>query len=458
MLDTAIKTAHSSRDKFLEELIQFLKIPSISTLPAHKGDVIRCANWVADQLRHIGMDSVDLLPTGGHPIVYGEWLHAPGKPTMLIYGHYDVQPVEPLDEWVSPPFEPQVRGDSLHARGASDMKGQIFAVFKALECWQDDFPLNIKFLIEGEEEIASANLGAFIDNNMKKLNADFVLNCDTGFFAPDMPGIVYGIRGLASFELEIRSSQRDLHSGLFGGIVRNPVNSLCSLIAGMQDENGVILLPGFYDNVPDLEGEERSFLVKTALSDEQWLKMSTADVLFGEPEFTAQERLSHRPSLDIIGMWGGYLDEGIQNIVPATAGAKISFRTAPGQDPGDVTIQLESYLRQNMPDGMRYKLKEFGSSLGAVMDRESRHMQAAMSALRTVFQKEPMLTRLGFSIPVVGMIKEKMNLDTVLMGFALPDDGIHGPNEKLHLPNFYKGIDSYIHFLAEFVDDNVEME
>lgn len=449
-VDAALHFAREHKDTHLQQLKDLLAIPSISTLSEHAGDIARCAEWLAEQLRAIRMTRVEIIPTARHPVIYAEWLGAPGKPTVLVYGHYDVQPADPLNEWESPPFEPTIRDDYIHARGASDMKGQIFGQLKAMECLvhTGDPPLNIKYMLEGEEEIGSPNLETFIDDHKEMLSCDFVLNCDAGILAKDQPAITYGLRGLAYYELEIRAHKKDLHSGLFGGSVPNPAHVLCELIAGMHDTDGRVTLPGFYDRVRDLDREEREALAALPHTDEKWLEMAGSKGLYGEKGFTTIERVGARPTLEVNGIWSGFTGEGSKTVLPAVATAKISARLVADQHPPDVTQQLKTYLKENVPDFVDWELRPMVHGVGATMDRHSPYMEAAVGALKKIFGVEPLFRREGGSIPVVGILQEKLGVDSVMLGFAMPDDGIHGPNERQYLPNFFKGIETYIHFLS----------
>ncbi|MBI4556887.1 MAG: dipeptidase [Candidatus Hydrogenedentes bacterium] len=448
--DGALAHVRTHRAEHLEQLKQLVSIPSISTLPEYKGEVGRTAEWVAAELRRIGMTRVDIIATPGHPIVYAEWRGAPGRPTVLVYGHYDVQPVDPVSEWVSGPFDATVRGDNLYGRGASDMKGQILANLKAVEALaqQGPLPVNIKYVIEGEEEIGSLHLGDFIDSRREALRCDVVLNCDAGIHRPDQPAIVYALRGLAYFELEVRSPKQDLHSGLFGGSIRNPAQVLCELIAGMHDADGRVTLPGFYEKVQPLDDEERQVLAQVPHSDEEWREMTGVSALWGEKGYTTVERVGARPTLEINGLISGFTGEGSKTVLPAKALAKLSTRLVPNQDPGQVCGQLSEYLRRHAPEGVTWEVRELVHGAPAVVKRDSPAMRAAASALKEVFGVEPIFKREGGSVPVVGLLQQKLGVDSIMLGFALPDDGIHGPNEKQHLPSFYRGIETYIRFLT----------
>jgi len=447
-LNQAIEYAKSNHARYLSELKELCAIPSISTLPAHKADMQRAAEWFANQLTKLGFKNVDVLPTGGHPVVFGELLNAPGKPTILVYGHYDVQPVDPLNEWVSPPFDPTLRGDNLYARGVSDMKGQIHACLKAIESWvkQGGSPVNLKVMVEGEEELGSPNLGAFIAKHKDKLKCDVVLNVDSGILKPDLPSIVCGLRGLAYFEIWVRGPAHDLHSGLFGGSLHNPAQALCELIAGMHDANGHITLPGFYDKVRVLSEEERADHARTPHSDDEWKAMSGVSQLYGEKGFTTPERVGVRPTLEVNGILSGFTGDGIKTVLPAKAMAKISMRLVPYQDPAEVEQQLKEYLKRNAPSTVTWEVKAMGTAHPVLVERDSPGMRAAIAALQATFGVKPVFKLEGGSVPVVSMVKSQLGVDAVQMGFGLPDDNFHGPNEKLHLPSYYRGIEAFIRF------------
>jgi acetylornithine deacetylase/succinyl-diaminopimelate desuccinylase-like protein len=449
----AISYVRSNRGRYLVELKEFLAIPSISTLSEHKPDIQRAAEWVSRQLTGIGLQNVEIMPTAGHPVVYGEWLGASGKPTVLIYGHYDVQPADPLNEWISPPFEPTVRGDNIYARGASDMKGQVHAFLKALEALakNEGFRVNIKVIIEGEEEIGSPNLSAFMDMHKDKLMCDVALNADSGILRPDQPSIVYGLRGLAYFELWVYGPKQDLHSGMFGGSAHNPAQVLCELIAGMHDADGYITLPGFYDKVRQLSDDERAELARLPSSDEEWRKVAGVPQLFGEKGFTTLERLGARPTLEVNGILSGFTGEGAKTVLPAKAMAKISMRLVPYQDDTAVEEQLKEYLRKNAPATVRWEVKKLACTPAVLVQRDTDGVRAAVTALEATFGVKPIFKLEGGSVPVVSMVQAKLGVDSLLMGFGLPDDNLHSPNEKLHLPNFYRGVEAYIRFFDAVV-------
>lgn len=443
-----IESSKRNHDRYLTEFREYLSIPSISTLSEHKQDVQRCAEWLANQLNGIGFKKVEILTTSGHPVVYGEWLDAPGKPTVLVYGHYDVQPVDPLNEWTSPPFEPSVRGDNIYARGASDMKGQGHAVLKALEAWlkSGGLPVNVKMFFEGEEEIGSRNLEPFVEKYKSKLKCDVVLNCDSQILKADVPSLVYGLRGLDYFEVWVYGAKSDLHSGVFGGAVHNPAQVLCELIAGMHDANGHVTLPGFYDKVRVLSKEERAELARIPISDEAWQEMTGTKLLYGEKGFTTVERIGGRPTLEVNGLLSGFTGEGSKTVLPAKAMAKISTRLVPEQDNRAVENQLKEYLRKNAPQTVTWEVKNLTSAPAVLVDRNTPAMRAAASALQATFGVRPLFQLEGGSVPVVNMVKTRLGVDSVLLGFGLPDDNIHAPNEKQHLPTYYRGIEAYIRF------------
>ena len=449
--DSAIEYLRSNHEHFIGQFKEILAIPSVSTASEHKADVERMAKWLSDELDCLGMSNVEIMPTAGHPVVFGEWLHAEGKPTILVYGHYDVQPVDPIDEWISDPFGGEVRDEYIYARGASDMKGQAFAFLKALEAIKEhgDYPVNLKFLFEGEEEVGSPNLGDYIAKNFDLLKCDVVLNLDSAILGPDKPAIVYALRGLAYFEIILKGPSHDLHSGMFGGAIHNPAQVLCELIAGMHDSDGRITLPGFYDKVRGLSDEERGILSVSGYSNEQWKAMSGSPELTQENGFSPSECVGARPSLDVNGFLSGFTGEGSKTVLPAKAMAKISMRLVPDQDETEIHDMLCQYLKQNAPNTVTWEVIEHAHGPGSVMDRKSDFMRAAQNALTSVFGSEPLFKREGGSVPVVGMMQRQLGVDSVMLGFAMPDDGIHGPNEKQHLPTLFKGMETYIRFLGD---------
>jgi acetylornithine deacetylase/succinyl-diaminopimelate desuccinylase-like protein len=449
MLKEALEYAHQNHERFLTELKEVLTIPSISTDPAHKADVQRAAEWMAAQLRSIGMENVQVMPTGGHPVVYGEWLHA-GKsaPTVIVYGHYDVQPPDPLELWTTPPFEPSVRGDELYARGSADMKGQVVASLKAVESVMKNggLPVNLKWLIEGEEEIGSEHLDDFIKEHTDLLAGDFCLNTDAGLLAADKPSITTGLRGLAYFELRVHGPSKDLHSGLFGGIVHNPAQALAELIAGMHDKKGKVTLPGFYDKVRKLSKKEHKEFARLPLKKKLYLEQTTAPALWGDPDYTPSERIGARPTLEVNGLLSGFTGPGSKTVLPAWAMAKISCRLVPDQTPKDTTKQLEKYLKANAPKDVTWELTYLHGAEPALVGTDSVGIKAMSKALQSVWGKPPYFERGGGSIGAVVQMEKRLGVYSVLSGFSLPDCDAHSPNEKQHLPTWDKGIDTLIHF------------
>ncbi len=444
----ALDYAHQHQADFLDSLKELVAIPSISTNSEAAADIQRAAEWVAARLKQLGIDKVAVMSTAGHPLVYGEWLGAPGKPTVLIYGHYDVQPVDPLELWESGPFEPVVRGDNLYARGTSDMKGQDVAVFSALEAITSagPLPVNVKFLIEGEEEIGSPSLDEFIPQHKDLLKSDVALNPDAGMMGKDYPTITYGLRGLAAFELRVQGPASDLHSGLYGGVVHNPAAALAELIAGMHDSKGRVTLPGFYDDIPLLDPEERAEFARLPMDVEHFMEMTGVPMLWGEEGYTPLERVGARPTLEINGMLSGFTGQGIKTVLPAHAMAKITCRLVPNQDPEKIYESLQKYLEEKAPKTIRWELLKMQGGPASISDRHSAAVRAMVDALETVWGSKPMFRREGGSIPVVAQMQSILGIESVLTGFGLPDDNLHAPNEKQHLPTWYKGIDALIHF------------
>lgn len=446
---SSLQYARENRERFLNQLKDYLEIPSVSTDSRHNADIERAAQWTAEQIKGLGLENVNVLATEGHPVVYGEYLIAGvDAPTILVYGHYDVQPADPLELWKSGPFDPEVRGENLYARGASDMKGQVLATIKALEAVSSagEIPVNVKFLIEGEEEIGSPNLGKFIRDNKDLLSADYALNPDTGMIAPDKPTITYGLRGLAYFELRVYGPVRDLHSGLYGGVVHNPAQVLSELIAGMHDERGRITLPGFYDRVQQLSEEERAELARLPMDEAYYLEKTNVPALWGEEGYTPVERVGARPTLEVNGILSGFTGEGSKTVLPAEAMAKISCRLVPDQDPEDVYQQLLDYLQKRAPATVRYEVIILAGGKASISDRHSPGINAMEKAQESVWGRKPVFRREGGSVPVVGQFQDYLGLESINCGFGLPDDNLHSPNEKQHLPTWYNGIDTLIHF------------
>jgi acetylornithine deacetylase/succinyl-diaminopimelate desuccinylase-like protein len=438
--------------ELFQEFLKFLQIPSISTASEHEGDIQQAADYLVKKIASLGFKNVKAIPTTRHPIVYGEYLPDPNKPTLLIYGHYDVQPPAPLDEWDSQPFEPQIRGEHLYARGASDMKGQIWALISALESTlkTGKLPLNIKFLIEGEEEIGSPSLDSFLANHRPLLASDFVLNTDAGMIAPDKPTIVYGLRGLAYFELIIHGPKADLHSGQFGGVIDNPAKVLSHLIAKMHDSSGRVTLPGFYDQVRELTPEERENLASLGLNEGFYKQISGAPALGGESGFTPVERISARPTLDVNGLYAGYIEQGAKTIIPAYAMAKISTRLVPDQVPSEVHQSLRAFLEENVPETVTWELEFMSGAPAYINEEDVMGLTQFKEALQNTWGVKPFLKREGGSIPVATAMKDILGIDSIITGFGLPDDQIHSPNERVHLPTHKKGVEALIRFFVNF--------
>jgi acetylornithine deacetylase/succinyl-diaminopimelate desuccinylase-like protein len=447
----AIQYARDHQAEVLEDLKTLLRIPSVSTLPEHEKDITRAAEWIAGKMRAMGFENVALMPTARHPVVYGEWLKAGANaPTLLLYGHYDVQPVDPIDEWESDPFQPELRNDNLYARGASDMKGQLIAHLKAIEALQETsgLPVNFKFMIEGEEEIGSPSLAEFIQTHKGLLQADLCLNSDSGILSEDQPAITVALRGLTYFEIRLHGQRSDLHSGTFGGVVDNPALVMARLLAGMKDEKGRILLPGFYDDVRELTPHDLEMLPE--LSDAWWKEKAGAKVLFGEPGYSATERARSRPTFDVNGILSGFTGEGSKTVLPARAMAKISMRLVPDQTPAKIKQSLVKYLEEHVPATVSWELIDHAHANPAVIDTNSVAVQTAARAFEETWGKPAIYDRLGGTVPVVDMLQSELGVDTLMLGFGLPDDNIHGPNEKQHMPTLYKGVETVIRFLNEY--------
>ena len=439
----------ANTDRYLKELSDLLAIPSVSTDPERVPDIKRCAEWLADHMRGIGLQNVQIMPTQGHPVVYADWLGAPGKPTVLIYGHYDVQPPEPLELWTSPPFQATVRGDDLFARGASDDKGQTFIHLKAVEAFiktQGALPVNVKFLIEGEEEIGSEHLEGFVRDHAAMLKADLVLISDSSMFAKGVPSICYGLRGLAYMQIDLVGPNRDLHSGSYGGSVLNPIQALSEIISRLHDKNGRVTIPGFYDDVRKLSAKERTAFKKLPWSDAKYARDLGLRRLYGEKGFTTLERLWARPTAECNGIWGGFTDDGAKTVLPSRVSAKISMRLVPDQSSSKAARLFERYIKAIAPKGVQVTVRSLHGGEPVITPIESSGVRAAIVALERGFGKKPLYQREGGSIPIVVQFKKLLKIDTVLLGFGLPDENAHAPDEFLHLPNFYGGIRTVAHF------------
>jgi acetylornithine deacetylase/succinyl-diaminopimelate desuccinylase-like protein len=451
--DNAINYAKNNFNVFQNKLESFIRIPSVSTDTNHVKDIQSAAEFVKNQLIFLGVENVKILKTAGHPAVFGALLSSkPNVPTVLIYGHYDVQPADPIELWKTNPFEPTVNGDLLSGRGSSDMKGQILATLSAIESikMSDELPVNLKFIFEGEEEIGSPNLPEVLEKYGEMLSCDVILNPDAGMISPDTPTIVNGLRGLAYFEIKITGPDHDLHSGLFGGIVPNPAIVLCDLISGMHDQNGAITLPGFYDKVVVFSEKERDILSRLPITDQDFLKQTGAKKLSGEKGYTSIERIGIRPTLDVNGFYSGFIGEGSKTIIPSWAMAKISMRLVPYQDPDEVYNQFIKYVEQNIPPSVSWETKKHAGGFASTANLDHPGVIALSNALETVWGKKPVYKREGGSIPIVAEMQRTIGTESVLTGFGLPDDNIHSPNERLHLPTWRKGILAIIHFLYNF--------
>jgi acetylornithine deacetylase/succinyl-diaminopimelate desuccinylase-like protein len=450
----AIQYARNHHEEFLAQLSELVRIPSVSTAPEHHVDIQTTAEKIRDLLLQSGFSTARLMPTQGSPIVYAENLSAgPTEPTVLIYGHYDVQPADPLDQWETGPFEPTVRDGRLYGRGASDMKGQVVATLAALQAIHaaaGQFPVNVKAMIEGEEEIGSPHLSPFIQEHRELLACDVSLNPDAGMIAEDMPTLVYALRGLASFELKVFGPSHDLHSGVFGGVVHNPAQAMAEVLAGLHDVNGAITLPGFYDRVRPLSQEEREELARLPMGDSFYLDQTGVAALWGEKEYTPAERAGARPTLEINGLYSGFIGEGSKTVIPAYAMAKLTSRLVADQDPKEVYQQLHAYLAEHLPPTVRWELTYFSGGAACATSPHSPAAQAMAKALETAWSIRPVFKREGGSIPVVADIQKMLGADSVLTGFGLPSDLIHSPNEHLNLRLWYLGIESLVHFFYNY--------
>ncbi|HEU5258592.1 MAG TPA: dipeptidase [Vicinamibacterales bacterium] len=432
-----------NRDRYIDELKQYLAIPSISALPEHAADVRRAAQWTADALTHAGIQNVSLIDTPGHPVVYGDWLSAPGKPTILFYGHYDVQPVDPLNLWTTPPFEANVRDGEIYARGAADDKGQVFMHIKAVEAHMKKaggLPVNIRFFIEGEEEVGSIHLDDFIRSHKSELAADVVVISDSPMFDRGIPSICYGLRGLTYFQIDMRGSKSDLHSGSFGGSVANPAFVLASVLAQMKDRGGRVKIPGFYDDVRPLSDAERAEWKKLPFNETKYRKDLGAPKLHGESGYSTLERIWARPTFEVNGLLSGFTGEGAKTVLPAVAMAKVSMRLVPDQNPNNIADLFEKHINKITPKTVELKLTRMHGGKPWMTEFDNRYVRAAGRAIEKGFGKAPVFNREGGSIPVVSTFQEELGLPSVLFGVGLPDENAHAPNEKLDLSNFHNGI------------------
>ena len=453
MSSSAVAFAAQNHDRFLEELKDLLRIPSISTLPENKPDCRRAADLLANELKRIKMENVGLIETEGHPLVYADWLHAAGKPVVLIYGHYDVQPPDPLDEWVSPPFEPAERNGNLYARGAVDDKGQVWAQLKALESLlaaAGVLPLNVRVLFEGEEEVGGEGIADYVASKPSKLKADFALVSDTELFAPGLPTLCVGLRGMIYTEIEVRGARTDLHSGMYGGAAPNPFVSLAQILARLKDEEGRILIPGFYDDIIPPSHEELAAWRSLPFDEEHYrITEVGSSKLVGEPGYTVLERTWARPSLDVHGIPGGFTGAGAKTVIPAKALAKVSMRLVPGMTPSKSFKLYKNYVERVAPDGVEVDVRLVHQGDPCLVPVDNPYIQAAVRALHEVWNRDTVFIRSGGSIPIVGDFARHLGLPSVMMGFGLPDDNLHAPNEKFSLKNFELGIVSLIRFFEE---------
>ncbi|MCM3357869.1 MULTISPECIES: dipeptidase [unclassified Psychrobacillus] len=450
------------REQHLEELKKFLSIPSISSLSEHKADMQKGAEWLANSFKQAGLENIVIDETKGHPVVYADWLHAEDKPTVLIYGHYDVQPVDPLNLWESEPFKPEVRDNKLYARGASDDKGQVFMHVKAVEALlqlEGSLPVNVKFLIEGEEEVGSPNLEEYIENNKEKLAADVIVISDTGMQGPGQPAVCYGLRGLCGVQIDVKGAKGDLHSGLYGGGVQNSIHALVSILESFRSAEGTIEVEGFYDNVRPLMDEEREAYAALGFNEEELKQEVGVDELFGEKGYTHLERVWARPTLEINGVFGGFSGEGIKTVLPSEAGAKITCRLVPDQDPDEIVEKLKAHIEKHKPAGVTVTVTEFDKGKPFITPFDHPAIQAAGRSYEKVYAVPTAYTRGGGSIPIVAAFDEILGLPVVLMGFGLSTENFHAPNEHFHLENFDKGlrvIGDYYSELASLSKDELK--
>ncbi|MFA5404196.1 MAG: dipeptidase [Ignavibacteria bacterium] len=452
-MDNLIKYINDNENRFVQELIEFLKIPSISNNIENKNDIENCAKWLKNHIKSIGFDKVDIYNTPGNPIVYAEYLKAgKDKPTVLIYGHYDVQPVDPVDLWTDPPFEPTIKDGKIYARGTTDDKGQLFIHLKSLETYfknTNSLPVNVKILLEGEEEVGSTNLVKFIRDNKELLKCNLIVISDTSMYAKGLPSICYGLRGLAYLQIDVTGPIRDLHSGSYGGAVDNPINALARIISNLKDDKGMILVDKFYDDVIPLSSKEREEFKRLPFDEEEFKKELEINAVFGEEGYTTTERLSARPTLDCNGIWGGFQGEGAKTVLPSKAGAKVSMRLVPNQDPNKMAKLFIEYVNKIAPKTVKVEVTDLHGGKPSITPIDTPAIKAALTALKKGYGVDPVFMREGGSIPIVNSFKEILGADTVLLGFGLPDENAHSPNEHFDLDNFHKGILSVTHYFEE---------
>jgi acetylornithine deacetylase/succinyl-diaminopimelate desuccinylase-like protein len=444
----------ANRERLLDELKTFIRIPSVSTLEENRPDIDRAAEFVASSLRAAGIENVEVIPTARHPLVYGDWLHAPGRPTVLCYGHYDVQPVEPLEEWKSPPFEPTLRDGNLYARGTADDKGQMYThikAFEALRAVHGALPVNVKFLAEGEEEIGGTSIARYVDENPEKLRADVALVSDTEMYAEDMPTLCVGLRGLVYMEVAATGPERDLHSGNYGGAAPNAVFGLIELLAKAKDARGVIQVPGIYDDVVAPAPAEKASWESLPFSEAEFLSREVGSIkLTGEPGYSVLERLWARPTFEVHGIAGGFTGAGAKTVIPAKATAKVSIRLVPNMQPEKVIAAFRAFVEKNTPEGIRTEVRVLSAAPAVLVDPDHPAIHVAARAFSEAFGRPTVYIRAGCSVPIVGDFARSLGIPTVMMGFGLPDDGLHSPNEKFRLENYYKGITTVAGFLEEY--------
>lgn len=448
------KYVSDNKQRFLDELFELLRFPSVSADPKYKGDMLKTADYVAEKLKTAGADKIEICQTAGYPIVYGEKIIDLSLPTVLVYGHYDVQPPDPLELWKTPPFEPTIRNEKIYARGACDDKGQFYMHVKAFELMMEtnSLPCNIKFMIEGEEEVGSSNLGIFVIQNKERLKADVVLISDTSMISLENPSLETGLRGLSYVEVEVTGPDRDLHSGVYGGAVANPATILTKLIASLHDENNHITIPGFYDDVLELSAKEREELNKAPYDENEYKLDLKVDELWGEKGYSTLERTGTRPTLEVNGIWGGYIGEGAKTVLPAKASAKISMRLVPNQQSDKITKLFKDHFEKIAPKSVKVKVSPHHGGEPVVTPTDSIAYKAAQKAILESFGKQPIPTRGGGSIPIVALFEKELGIKTVLMGFGLDSDNLHSPNEKFDIANFYKGIETIPLFHKYFAE------
>ncbi|MBZ5605672.1 MAG: dipeptidase, partial [Acidobacteriia bacterium] len=444
----------SNKDRLLEELKDFLRIPSVSTLPEHKSDVQRAAQFVADSLKTAGLENVEIIPTAKHPLVYADWLHAPGKPTVLCYGHYDVQPPDPLELWKSPPFEPSIRDGNIYARGSADDKGQMYMHVKAVEALRavnGTLPVNLKFLIEGEEEIGGESVAKYVAENAAKLKADVALVSDTALYAEGIPTLCIGLRGLVYTEIECRGAARDLHSGLYGGAAPNAVFALIELLSKLKDHTGRIMIPGMYGDVQAPSPAEKKSWESLPFNEAEFLKNEVGSkALTGEKGYTVLEKVWARPTLEVHGIAGGFTGAGAKTVIPATATAKVSMRLVPNQNPDKILATYKKFVKDNTPAGVEMEVRVLSAGPAIMVNPDHPAIDVAARAFKDILGRETVFVRSGGSIPIVGDFATHLKIPTILMGFGLPDDGLHSPNEKYKVANYFSGIMTIAHFFEEY--------